>query len=470
VRSTWPRLLLLFVVPFLVYYKTLNFDFQYLWDDRILIVDNPYIRSFNIDNLRAIFTHIIQAEFLPLQMLSFMLDYSLWGLNPAGYHLSNILLHAINTVLLYLVLVNLSGNNRLSLFVAMVFAVHPVNVEVVAWVSQRKTLLASSLFFTSILLYLRWHNKGGLHHYLSSLGVFAMAVLSKPTIIGLPFILLVYEALLKRRGQGRGVLQVIPFLLVSMAGVVLTIWSKLSGTGRVVDTATLTIHTLFGTVYPTMIPVYWRYIGLLLWPVNLSAFYDTTVYNSLLEPVVLLSMALWVLVFALIFFRGGKEIKFWSLWSVFCFLPVSNILPINVYFADRYMYLTEIGVFMCIGRAVSPMITRCLDRSAVSEAVLYLFLLLSINGILTGITYNRMEVWRDDLSLWEDTVEKSPNIYIARINLGAAYMRHGRLREAEQQYMIALRLYPTPEVEMSLKVIREMIQTREGYSPSNSVR
>src|SRR3989304_4395481 len=207
-------LFLLFIVPLALYWKSIGFEFIPSWDDYEYVLDNSLIRGFTPDNLRAIFLEPYFSNYAPLHLLSYSIDYSIWGLDPRGYHLTNAVLHSVNSVLAFLVLRRLTKSDFLSIAGAALFALHPVNVENVAWVAERKSLLAALFTFCSIIFYVDYREKGRTVLYGLSLLFLVLALASKAFAVMLPVLLLSYELFLSNR---RRFVQLIPaFVLAAL--------------------------------------------------------------------------------------------------------------------------------------------------------------------------------------------------------------------------------------------------------------
>ena len=172
--------LVLLVVPVFLYFRTLGFEFIPSWDDAAYVIKNPYIRGFTATNLKVIFTEVHTYNYAPIHLLSYMIDHTFWGLNAKGYHLTNFLLHAVNSVVLFVFVKRITGRSGVSFAAALFFSIHPLNVENVAWVSERKTLLTTFFALFSLLYYDKFRRLGGGRFLTISLGFFACAILSKP--------------------------------------------------------------------------------------------------------------------------------------------------------------------------------------------------------------------------------------------------------------------------------------------------
>lgn len=447
----------LFALPVLLYAKSTGFDFLPSWDDYEYVTNNIYIRGFTPENLRVIFGSPFFGSYAPVHLLSYMLDYALWGLKPAGYHLTNIMLHALNACLVYAVVKRVTGLGAASFLAALLFAVHTINVENVAWVSERKTLLTAFFSFFAFLSYMRFRAPGGRGYYILSLLFFLLALLSKPLMVTFPLVLSAYELLFIGKGD-RKPLATVPFFAVSAGAAFLAVYAHM-GAGSV-EGSNLTFSVLFGAVYPSMLPVFWKYIGLILWPLNLSGYYDTTVYNSFLSPVVAVSLFAWAAVTVLALWKGSPQVRFWFLWFWIWLLPVSNIIPIPVYYADRYMYLPAISLFVFAGLLFDRTLSTLRGSSSVARAAVYAAA-LAVIVFYSAVSFSRLDVWRNELVFWEDAARKSPGQFKAHMNLGYAYEMAGRYDEAEQEYLAAIAIYPAQEAVSNL----EMLKAKKRFSP-----
>jgi hypothetical protein len=449
----------LFLISAVLYFQTTSFDFQFTWDDGTYVVNNPHITQFTFTNIAHLFDRPYEGLYGPIQMLTYMIDYRNWGMDPFGYHLSNLLIHSANVVLAFLMLRKLTGEFTLAVFAALVFAVHPLNVENVAWIAERKTLVSAFFVLLTWLSYLHYRQAPGRPKlaYAVSLVAYLLAVFAKGTVIGLPIILVCYEWLL-RDGKERRFGPVAPYFIISCLAAAATLWATLSTDVVGGDRGPpITIAFLFGLVYPTMLPVWWEYIRLLLFPVGLSAYYIPVPRVSFLDPVVLLAMAGWLYVFVELIIRASNQVRFWFLWALFFFAPTSGLVPWLVYYADRYMYLPGIGFYVLAGIGAAAcyrwMAVRW-PKMAALKNVLVVIAMLGVTAVYGSLTYQRSTVWRNEITLWTDTTEKTPDFSDGHLNLGAANLREGNLDAAESAYRQADEL-GNPLGKKGIRIVEE---------------
>ena len=448
---------LLVLVPVVLYLKSIGFSFIESWDDANYIIDNPFVHTLSRENLAAMFGTDIMSNYAPLHLLSYAVGYQLWGASPAGYHAVNVMVHAANACLAYRLLRETTSDDRISFWAALLFAVHPVNVENVAWISESKTLFATFFTFLAFLFYLRYLRTDRPPSLVLAALSFLAGSLFKSTVVPLPLVLLAYHAFI---GRGRPAWKPLaPFAAIAVLTAVLALWAQ--ARGGAVDRQELTADVLLGLVYPTMAPVYWKYLGLFLAPIGLSGMYDTTMHHSFLEPVVLLSLVGIIALLGVVFWKRNGQIRFWTAWICAFMLPEANLIPLPVYYADRYVYLETLGFSVLLVMAVRHGITWWSSNDRLLRAALAALVLA-----YGTLAFQRLDVWRDDLVFWEDTARKSPNIYKTRLNLGISYEMNGRLEEAEREYLASLALRPTDDARYALGMVRAKLEyARQQRAP-----
>jgi len=437
IRWTW--LFALTGLTFLVYLNTLSHEFLINWDDPKYVLENTLIRGFNLKNLTGIFTTQFVGNYAPLNILSYSLDYTLWGLKPLGYHLTNVLLHTVNSILVYLFLFRFCRHRWASFIGALVFSVHPVQAESVAWVSERKNILSMFFFLLSFLSYLRFRDTGRRPHYYVSFMFFFCALMTKSVTVILPPILFAYELISgnSREKAHRILGRLWPFLLAAAATAVLTIITQTHESG---------IRGFYGgTVYAnflTALVIHLRYLHVLLFPINLSALYEVSIPYRLASPDVIAAiMTLGITGF--LFYRLFAVRSFASFWIGFYFialLPVSHIVPITTPMNDRYLYFPMVAVAGAISHIV-VYFEKIRKNSPFHGLVAGVTVFLLISTLAAG-DYNRNRVWENSLVLWLDTVAKAPNDAKAHGGLGEIYMRMNRFQEAERELSKSIELDP----------------------------
>ena len=416
--------------------RTLHFQFV-SWDDSRYVTENPWIRGFTAANLAHIFTQPWFVSYMPLQLVSYVLDYSLWGFQPKGFHLQQIVLHALDSVLAFELVRRLFGRFWLAALAGLFFAVHPTHVESVAWVSARKDVLSALFLIPAVLFYLRARGERSMSRgpYIASVLFFTLAVLSKVNVVVLPlFLVLVDLATLRMpRRDGRWWMQVlgtkVPYLAVGLAVSVVN-W--------IVEVKTTAAYAHDPILYFVLKGrTAWDYLAHLTGIPRLNPIYDTPPISADL-PSLLVSLAgllfLPVLVW-LGFRRKNRVLAFGAGWMFVMLLP-AVFFPVPTYLADRYLYLASLGFCWLIAAALIDVGGRVKPKELSIALVA-----LSTAGIATFFAirtdrYNR--VWADSESLWSYTIQASQD-FRAFNNLARVRMEQNRWADAERLFQLGAR-------------------------------
>jgi hypothetical protein len=436
-RGTFPEgwryalaLLLVAGLSIAVYSPTLRDAFLPLGFDDSLITENPAIRGLGGENLRAIATGFTAVNYVPLAMLSLAADYHLWGLDPFGYHLTNVLLHAGVACLFFVFAAALLETTGAAILAALIFALHPLQMEAVSVAFQRKTLLASLFFFLTLILYQRWRGTGRAGWYAGSLFAFVAAGLAKPIVVTLPALLLLYDEVFV--GGRRRWADKLPFvaLAVPVAGAAMAAHASV-GAIQAPHGGSLWTHVLMVS-RATLEEV----VALFL-PVNLSPLYyypRSMVYDPLnfLALILILSLGAWVIVR-----RRRDPWSFFCLgWFAFTLAPDSNVLPLAQLRADRFLYLPMAGFALW----VACLWERAVVRNDAPRRLALHGLGIAAVAVLGFASLTSASVWRDDVTAWTRVVERHPWCGIARHALGVAYLDAGAPGEARREWLEAARL------------------------------
>ncbi len=441
-------MILILLISFGVYFNALSGDFVY--DDTLQIVDNPLIKD--ISNIPSLFftddwsfrTGAVTSNYYrPLRYVVFALNYYLFGLRPWGFHLVNILFHCGLAVLVFLLIKRLLPGHWQSatpsylsppFIAAMIFAVHPIHTEAVTWIAGLPDVSSSFFYLLSLYLYMRVDGDVG-YIYLLSLASFLAAAFCKETALTLPFIVIAYDWILGARSHTplRNYRRYIPFFAIAGLYLILRVHA-LKGL------APVSAHTELG-VYGCVInvfPLFARYLEKLLLPVNLNAVYPFHPIFSVFEPKGFLSIAVSIAFIFLVFVavKKNRTLGFGLLMVVVPLLPALYIPAIPFPFAERYLYLPSFGFVL-----VASLLVAVIANRTGGLLALALCLGVLIGGYSLG-TVKRNAVWKNNYSLWTDTVKKSPELPIAHINLGSVYLKKGMIDDAIREYQTVLRFYP----------------------------
>lgn len=436
-------MLLLIGATIAVYAASLDHQFLASWDDYKYVARNPDICGVTFEHVRAAFTNFYVGNYAPLHIVSYMFDHALWGLNPAGYIGHNIVLHILNGMLLYCLVTRLTDNNRLAFLSTALFLLHPVQVESVVWISQRKNLLALFFFLISLTSYIRYRSnvsRKGRVYYTVALLTFICALLAKSVAVVLPVVLLLYDiCFAPRESRMRWVIDKIPFCIA--AGVITLIALKSQAADAGGGIVNYPDESAF-EIFITMLTVFARYAGMLFWPAKLSAYYYIPVKTGI-DLAVALSGAGIIALFAGLFhlFRKDRPLFFWAALIPVGIVPVSQIIPLATLMNDRYLYFPLLGfsvLFMSYVMACADWL--CAQKKMAGTLLMVCFTLVP----LSLLSWQRSYVWFDSITLWSDAVDKSPN-FVTYAGLGNALYQVDRIDEAVRMYEKSLRLEPTCE-------------------------
>jgi len=373
-----------------------------------------------------------------------MLDYETWGLRASGFIFTNILLHAANGILFYLFLSRLAGERVWVFFSSLIFLLHPVQVESVVWVSQRKTVLAMFFFLTGFYFYARYREREGkadIRLYLLSILAFSLSLLSKSVAVVFPVVLLAFDVCYRKRHDFKALfIDKIPFLVIALIlGLVAinTQSAEFQG-GRT------SYHggSLYATLL-TMLPVLIRYMIMVLWPVSLSAYYSPPIktYMDLEVAWAAFVLALFCLM-GVMLFRRKRQMFFWFALFFICLVPVSQVVPIVTLMNDRYLYFPMLGATAFLGAAVFRDVTWSQLLSARKYIPVSIFSILAI-GACSAVTLQRIPVWQSSYTLFSDAVKKAPHVAVTHQGFGEGLLDEGRIDEAIAEFKIALSLRPS---------------------------
>jgi tetratricopeptide (TPR) repeat protein len=419
---------LFFFLLLIVYGTSLSYGFV-RWDDGILIYENAAVRGITLQNLKTIFTTYDPELYIPLTLLSYQVDYMIGGINPAIYHFHNLFLHLVNSLLVSWLLLCLLRKKWMALFLGLLFAVHPLNTEAVIWASARKDLLSIAFFLLSIISYITWRQNGSKKFYICSIAAFALGLLSKVTIIGLPLLLILIDWKEGRPANVRIVKEKIPYFALSVLFAIIAFFGK---TG-VLGSSTFTEKILI----PAKSFIF--YIEKFIFPANLSVLYpftDTVSLStaSLLVPLLLITGLLGFGIFSL---KRTKMIFFGFAWFVICVSP--SVLNFSkgdfLYFAsDRYAYAGMIGLLVILGTYLSKLIDESRHKEVLASGCAVILFGMGITGYMQSMT------WESSQSLFQNAIDTYPNSAIAYNNIGNHLRSLGETDKAIEHYDTALSL------------------------------
>jgi len=407
------------------------------FDDPAYVTSNPHVRAgLTWDTVKWAFRSTEQANWHPLTWLSHALDCQFFHLNPAGHHYTNVLLHAATAVLLFLFLQAATGFAWRSAMVAALFAIHPVNVESVAWAAERKNVLCM-FFFVLMLLAYRWYaQRPGWKRYSLVALLFAMGLMSKPMLVTVPFLLLLLDywpmGRTKEHSLGRLVAEKLPLLAMSAASSVVTI---------IAQEADGAIHSSDFTLSNRLqnaILSYARYVGKAIWPSDLAAFYPhrqhLPAWQVALAALLLVSITSAVLLFG----RKQQYLAVGWFWFLGAMVPVIGLVQAGEQgMADRYAYLPFVGLFLAIIWAFSEWARE--HRISAMYIAVTAFCVL---GALMAVTHKQIGYWKNTRSLWAHTLSITDDNYVAEASMGAELVAEGEIQEAIKHLEAGIAINP----------------------------
>lgn len=366
------------------------------WDDNIYVTDNPFITDISVNNLNTVFTRVLDGSYAPFTMVSYMIDYNIGVFNPKVYHATSLLLHLCNSSLVFWLVFQLSGNFIASFVAGVLFGIHPMHVESVAWISGRKDVLSMFFFLLSSISYLAFMKAEKSKWLTVSFLFFLCAILSKVIVLTFPIILFLYDYHMKRPISSKMLIEKVPYAMTAGAFAVIGYFgqSSISAIKKTPNLFENIIVALHGVVF---------YIEKLLLPINLSNLYP---YPTVLTFKFYLYAAICIAVCYVVWEKkNNTTVLFGSLFFFISLLPVLQFIRFSqIFAADRFTYFCYIGLFYIIGIYASRAFEK-LNKKVVLIACFIVTVFLSI------LTWNRCEVWKDNNSLWQDALSKYPNAF-----------------------------------------------------------
>lgn len=407
-----------------IYYKSLSNDFV-RWDDPEYVTRNPDIRTFHGDSLnitfKNTFTSYVRGNYHPLTMLSYCVDYNMYKLNPKPYHRNNLILHILNTLLVFCFIWLLTQKKWVAVITALLFSVHPMHVESVAWISERKDVLYSFFYLAALctyVLYLKKEKWKWLFYSMAFL-LFFLGVISKAMAVSLPIVFIAIDYFSDRKINLKTILEKVPFIILAFIFGYIAIKAQES----INAISTTTDYGLFDRILFTcyaLVMYIWKFFA----PFNLSCYYDYPVKQEGVYPAIVYIAPLIILTFAFLIFRSikfGKYVLFGIAFFLITIALVLQVLPVGgAIIADRYTYLPYIGLFFILAQWINNLLENRHEKLKDFKNISIVILTLVV-VVFSYLTIQRCKVWKDTITLFTDAIEKfdeSPQSFQAR---GDAY-------------------------------------------------
>jgi len=445
--------LVLIVLTLGVYSQTSHFNFVNFDDDRY-VTDNLHVRGgLTWNTVKWAVTSTDEANWHPLTWMSHALDVSLFRLNPAGHHYTSVLLHAVNVVLVFLLLWWSTRRAGPSFLVAAIFALHPINAESVAWVSERKNVLCTTFFLLTLAAYGAYASKPDWKRYLAVVGLFACALASKPMAVTLPFVLLLLDFWPLQRIAGwtspsmvrpiqqeaipKLLIEKIPLFALSAASALITMHAQ-SAAGAV---GVLPFPP--SVRLPNAIYSYVLYVEKAFWPAGLAPLYPHPGHSLVLWRVVASALFLFVVSALTLKMRRARPylIVGW-LWFLGTLVPVIGVVQVgNQAMGDRYAYIPLLGIFVMVVWAATDLAASRKVGIGWTLAPAAIVLL-----VLGAAAYRQIGFWRGGLELWTHALAVTSNNFVAETSVGGALAALGRTDEAYPHFVRAAEIQPNDPV------------------------
>lgn len=438
--------LLVATITFIVYIPAIQNGFV-RWDDHLYVSENRNIISIGLSFLRWNITAVVASLWHPMTMFSLALDYAFWGPNPFGYHLTNILFHSLNTLLVFILTVRLMkltniGKTKVLIIggiTAFLFGIHPTHVESVAWISERKDVLCAFFFLMAVIKYLEYiyakERKTGYACYILTVLFFVLSLMSKPMAVTFPAVLLIIDFYLSRRPFRRDVLlEKLPFFLLSLIASLITIYVQGSAL------MTLEKYPLSSRISTSM-ESYLFYIIKMLFPYNLAPFYPYSFSEGLFTTRFFTCFLIFISITGFCIWKFKREKGYLSIWLyyIITLLPAIGIIKVGgAAAADRYIYLPSIGMFIGFGVGVAVLYGRLRHNKRVG----LIFIMVIIASLFTVGTTRQIPIWRGSITLWTHQIKLYPSNSLAYINRGVAFSAENDIWKAMADYGKAIDLNP----------------------------
>ena len=426
-----------------VFGQTLHHGFVNFDDDQYVYENLVVAKGLSQGAIAWAFTHVVSGNWHPLTMLSHMLDCQLYGLNPEGHHLTNVLLHGATVILLFLAFRFMTGAVWRSAFVAAVFAIHPLRVESVAWVAERKDVLSGLFFVLTLWAYAHFVRQkksgepGGF--YWLALALFALGLMAKPMLVTVPFVLLLLDVWpLNRIAQGmtwpRLILEKIPFLLLALAACAATVYAQ-QHMNAVLSVQEVDFTTRIGNAFES----YAAYIRQMIYPVRLAVFYPLNAGHPPVGKVGGCVLLIGIVTAAVLVVRRKAPFLLTGwLWYLGMLVPVIGLIQVGSQaHADRYTYLTQIGLYIALAwGAVALWEKQVWSKPFLGTAA------VAIIACLSTLAHSQSAYWQNSYTLWTHALACGQESPMAHNNLGTELSKEGKTGEAIEQFKMALKLRP----------------------------
>ena len=430
-NTVWMLLGAIVIVTAIAFWPILQNGFTN-WDDPTYLENNPLIKELSAAGIKRIFSEVYFANYQPLHILSYAIEYHFFKLNPAGYHAVSLVMHLVNVLLVFFFIRKLSSNYIIALITALLFAVNPLRVESVAWAAERKDLLYSIFFFASLITYLHYvkdeKHKGLLQYIVYTFLLFVLAVFSKTMAVSLVPVLFLVDFYVGRKFELKVFLEKIPFIILAVVMGLVSVYASASE-GTIDNNSSFNfIDRLFFASHNLL-----QYILKSIIPFKQSAFYqypDSVTIEYYLAGLSAIGLA----VFAFYSLRKGKDFFFATTFFVLTVFLVLMLIPVGpTIFSERYSYIPSVALFFTIAVQLNSISTKN------QQLKMPVFIGVGIVAVVfVFLTRQRCMIWKDSVTLWTNVLEQFPKAPHALNNRGDAYFNLQQIDLAVTDFSKAL--------------------------------
>ncbi|MEO5359252.1 MAG: tetratricopeptide repeat protein [Nitrospirota bacterium] len=474
-------IIIITLITALSYVGVLRNAFITVYDDNAYVTKNAHVLGgLSFEGIRRAFIVFNDGNWFPLTWISHMTDVSLFGLNPAGHHLTSVIIHILNSALLFIVFTRMTACHWRSGFVAALFALHPLHVESVAWIAERKDVLSGFFWMLTMLNYLRYVERPGALRYVLTLVSFICGLMSKPMVVTLPFVLLLMDYWpLGRVWHGgqtnhqqcssaslkRLIVEKIPFFVLSAASSVLTYHVQKTW-GAVVSSDILPLKSRIANALIS----YFKYVIMMFNPSKSAVIYPIDERFRVLQVVGAVVLFISITAAAIIFIKRLPYLFTGWFWYAGTLVPVIGIVQVGTAaMADRYTYIPFIGLFMILSMVIPNTVVNTQAGRAITAALACAVIIAS-----AYYTNKHIKYWRNSITLFERAISVTKENFVAHNHLGAALTDAGRYNEAYIQYTKALQfnyIYLAAHVNLGHLLIKlnRINEAIESYNRAISI-
>jgi tetratricopeptide (TPR) repeat protein len=432
-------MVIILTIVTIVYIPVFQTGFLKTWDDNRYVLENKYIQELNPESIMKMFTIFYDGHYHPLTLLSLALDYKIGKLDPKTYHTTSLILHLINVILVFIFVYLLFDKKNLivPLVASLLFGIGTMNVESVSWVSERKNLLYSLFFLASLIAYLKYIVLNKRVFYFVSLLLFLFSILSKSMAISLAVTLILIDLYFKRTIFSRKVIfEKIPFFLFAIAFGVVAVFAQKTSWGEELSQIHYSFfeRILFGgqafILYLIKMIIPFRMSGFYPYPEPAGSFLVLSIFSTL--------VAAGLFILAMFFFRKYQSVAFGLFFffiNIFLLLKVFEVPAGDYIMADRYGYIPSLGIFIIIGVGLNTLMEWNHRFRNVGLGILIVYTLF-----ISLQTFNRVSVWKDDITFYSDVISKFPDAVVAYTNRGALRKENHELDGALSDFNMAMQL------------------------------